>query len=98
MVTRLNVHPQFFETVAQLIPVLLVAAAVDARGWASKESQSHGQALSEIYSLLWLTMSWVLSVYAVAVQSQNTSLFAFRGLGSCCRVGTDHLLDRVGSN
>lgn len=71
-----SVRPEFFEVAAQLVPVLLIAAAVDARGWGSRAPHSHGEAIGELVGLAALGIAWLLSLFAVAFGLTSGIAFA----------------------
>jgi hypothetical protein len=60
---------EFFSASAQLIPLLVVAAAVDTRAWASRERQRPGDVAFDVISLLMLTLAWMCSMLVIATGS-----------------------------
>jgi hypothetical protein len=76
-----RVQPEFFETAAQLIPLLLLAAAVDSRGWGSPTPHTHATAISEVFALMCLTVSWLLSLIAVAMDLRAGWIFSIVFMG-----------------
>lgn len=60
---------EFFSAAAQLIPLLVVAAAVDTRAWASASRQRPSDVAFDVISLLMLTLAWMCSMLVVATGS-----------------------------
>lgn len=77
----MRVQPEFFEAAAQLIPLLLIAGAVDSRGWGSAAPHTHATAVSEVFALMCLTVSWLLSLFAVAMDLQTGWIFSIVFMG-----------------
>jgi hypothetical protein len=59
-------QPEFFNAAAQLIPLLVVAAAVDTRMWANAEFQKHNDAVFEVVTLAMVTFAWMASMFVIA--------------------------------
>lgn len=64
---------EFFAAAAQLIPLLVVAAAVDTRMWANSDKALPSDITFELFSLVAITTAWVVSLYVIAT-GENGSL------------------------
>lgn len=56
----------FYNAAAQLIPLLVVAAAVDTRVWANEDKRRPSEITSELITFVMVTLAWVVSLYVVA--------------------------------
>jgi hypothetical protein len=93
----------FFAAAAQLIPLPVVAAAVDTRAWASRERARPSEVSSEVFTLVAITTAWVVSLFVVGTERNSplAALIVALGLaiGWVQIVGSIgvHQLERLGS-
>lgn len=62
----MTLRVDFYNAAAQLIPLLVVAAAVDARIWANQDKRRPSEITSELITFVMVTLAWVVSLYVVA--------------------------------
>jgi hypothetical protein len=71
----------FFAAAAQLIPLLVVAAAVDTRAWASRERSRPSEVSFELIALVAVTTAWVVSLFVVGTEENSPLAGAIVALG-----------------
>jgi hypothetical protein len=62
----MQLRTEFFTASAQLIPLLVVAAAIDTRAWASQARQRPSDVAFDVITLFMLTLAWMASMFVIA--------------------------------
>jgi len=80
-ITGVTLGKDFFAAAAQLIPLLVVAAAVDTRAWASREPSRPSEVSFELLTLVAITTAWVVALYVVGTGQTSPLASAIVALG-----------------